>query len=181
MNVSVDVSLNKWKYHAPVLVCSISIVLVVASAPPRDLAARERKQIAVFITSEVLKDGWVAAGAKERADSARDLRRAIRYEKGPLAVTDKKDRADLVVQVLGREDSATGAVIDAVRPTQLAYAKMRRGKMIWATVYVGNTKFEFLGTTDQRYWSAAAQDLAKDLQQWARDNYERIVIARQRQ
>lgn len=159
------------------LACFLVLQALTSLSPSPD---PPKASIRVFITSEVLQDGWVAPGAQERADSARDLAGSIRYRNGLLAVTDDRNRADLVVQVTGGERGDAEASVGQVTRYGLVYAKVLRGRTVWATVYVGETSFKFMGTTDRRYWSHAAEDLAQDLQRWAKDNYDRILERRQR-
>ena len=43
---------------------------------------------------------------------------------------------------------------------------------------VVDRKFNFVGTSDRGRWSNAADDLAKDIEAWTKDNFDRIVSLR---
>jgi hypothetical protein len=121
-------------------------------------------------------DEWVTAESKGRADSMRDLVRALSRRRSFAVVADRAD-ADVVVEITGRMVTDTETQIASFNRYG-GVVKPLKGRSVAATVTVGQHTFNFVGTTSSRYWRRAAIDLAADLTEWLNDNRERIVRER---
>jgi hypothetical protein len=140
------------------------------AAAPRE---NDRALIRAFITSEPLTRDWVQPGSQDRADSPKDLSDGFARSR-IVRVVPGRTEADIVIEITGREATQNGRTV-VVYSGDVAVAKRLQGRSVAATVRVADQEFKFVGSTNRRYWSAAAEDLATDIERWAKANADRIL------
>jgi hypothetical protein len=120
--------------------------------------------ITVFVTPDNEPDpsGFIAPGAKDRSDSARDIQNRIsgRKQGVELRLVSLRGDADVIVAVTGRE---------AVGENRRVSVRLR----------VGQSAADVVGTNNDSEWRAAASDAVKRIAEWIRDNRPRIIESRQ--
>ena len=130
-----------------------------------------------FIADETESVGWIAPDAKEPRDSAGDLGRSLARRRKYIELIGEREGVDIIIEITKRY-TVEGTRTQGFVSDSFVYAKKRRGACVEATVTVGDRKFHFAGTSDRGRWSSAADDLAKDIESWTKDNFERIVSLR---
>jgi hypothetical protein len=153
---------------------SVAAVVLVSqtSANPQSTTPQFAR---VFIVDEMKSEGWIAPGAEERMASARDLARALHHPRSVLRVIENREEADVLIAITRRHDIETETTVFSG-----GIAKKLLGRTVEARAQVSDATFEFAGTTKTRFWSNAAEDLAKEIESWAKNNLQRIVSARQK-
>lgn len=151
------------------MIVPILLGFTVLISPPAQTA--KRQPIRVLVVNEKHTDDWIAPGANRRVESARDLASALSGRVFKLVM--KTEDAQMTIRITERIEGERETSVGFAGATPIFVTK-HRGRSLVAVVRVGEREFTFIGTTD-RDWHRAAGDLAKDIESWTKDNYERIA------
>jgi serine/threonine protein kinase len=120
--------------------------------------------VRVFCEARLQREYFDKVKAEEVSDSVRDLKKAI-AKKRRMELSDSRERADIVLQVLER----------GRRPAVVGYRQVRV-----RLVFAGET-FEILGQdslTGLNTWTGAAGGAAARVEDWVNANYDRVLQRR---
>ena len=168
---------------------SLVACLVLALMPGAAQAARQATQTAapdpslvrVFIQTD---DGGHPDELAARQESVKDLAAALASNKKLLAIVDDEEKADVVIEVIGREVTVPKVVLGiGARPGQPpgtnapARAVALRVELTWSRQSVAlvnkNKPLE-----SQRGWRSAAEDLGNQIEKWIAERRAEIVRGR---
>jgi hypothetical protein len=154
----------------------VSILLLVTgllAATPSIAAADD--PIRVYCTG-VTQSGFIAPAV---ADSVADMVKFLKTKKA-LAVVDSRETAQVIVTVTARDVEGTGQRDYTTRSNGTAgggrrttsTSRERTTNVLRATMQVGRFKQALVGNGG--YWSAAANDVAEQVEKWVKSNAAQI-------
>jgi len=120
--------------------------------------------VRVFCEARLQREFFDKVKAEDVSDSVRDLKKAIAKKRG-MELSDSRERADIVLQVLER----------GRRPAVVGYRQVRV-----RLVFAGET-FEILGQdslTGLNTWAGAAGGAAARVEDWVNANHDRVLQRR---
>ena len=140
------------------------LAVVMLSVTALSLAAQEPRTVRVFVFAAADPSGFVDAEQKAREDSALDLRKALDSKRRAIEIVPTRDSADLVLEVLRR---TKGVLDDKYRvEVRLTVPKTEYHK-------------DFFGADDLG-WRYAANQVADQVDDWLKDNRDRLLARRER-
>lgn len=150
--------------------------LILASPLP----ALSQQLINVFVQSE--NGGFTAPGA---SDSALDLQKSLRNKPKTLRVVDSESEADIIVRIDGRDSrkevdsftSNSNTSKDGRSTTKTTTANDKTVRMLHATLISGDYSMPLNAESDMG-WRFAADNIAGQVERWARDNSARLMARR---
>lgn len=126
-------------------------------------AAQQRRVNYYIFTVQKDEKGFAAPDLKDRTDSLNDFVNSFIREKDILLVrTVRREKADVIIEVLGREMDA--------KDSDLRTVHLR--------VSVGSYVQMVDGLDDDSDWSDAAGNAAKQIRRWIYANYDQVVKGR---
>jgi hypothetical protein len=139
--------------------------------------------IRVYIYAQQPAGGFVDEESERRADSADDMRRALRKTKGMVLVDDGAE-AEVVVEVVSSADEPTGEWI-GTRTRILGRISSERSQEVTehtvrAVIRVADYEHEVVGQTHSILWRDAAKAASKEVRDWLKDNADRVRAMRTR-
>lgn len=156
------------------MLATFAVVLALAAASDPD-------PIRVWVYAQQPDGGFVDKDSERRADSAKDLKRALEDEDGIELVDDRK-RADVLLEVISSAMEATGERIGTRVPlfgrVSSESSDEVKDKTVRAVIRVGDYEHEVVGKTDGLRWRDAANDAAKQVKDWVKDNAEMVIAQR---
>ena len=136
--------------------------------------------VKVFVFTAANAGGFVDPGQKQRSDSVEDLKKALE-KKDFIQFVNQKEGADMTLEVLGRGGEETGSVTTSRGP----FGTWNSSRDTVATVRVGLTAGTYTalveGYNDGRLtnvWRTAANNAAKKIENWIKDNHDRLIAQR---
>jgi hypothetical protein len=162
------------------LLLSLAIAATVSAASPAFAGKKTAEPIKVFIFTAANEGGFVDPGQKQRIDSVEDLKKALE-KKDLVQIVGQREGADITLEVLGRGGEETGSATTSRGP----YGTWNTSKDTVATVRVGlragtySTLVE--GHNDGRItnvWRTAANNAAKRIENWIKDNHDNLIARR---
>jgi hypothetical protein len=163
-----------------ILVFGLAIATIVVS--PASIFAQQRsaEPIKVFVFTAPNEGGFVDSVQKLRTDSVEDLKKTL-DKKDLVEIVSQKEGADMTLEVLGRGGEETGSATTS----RGAYGTWNTSKDTVATVRVGLTAGTYAtlieGHNDGRItnvWRTAANNAAKKIENWIKDNHDRLIAQR---
>jgi len=156
------------------MVVSMMAWLAALVAAPMPVVAAD-DPIRVYCTG-VTQSGFIAPTV---ADSVTDLIKMLKTKKA-LVVVDTRDTAQIVVTVTTRSVEGTGQRDYTTRSTTsgsgtrrtTSTSRERTTNVVQATMQVGKFKQQLIGTGG--FWGAAANDVAEQVEKWAKSNAAQI-------
>lgn len=150
-------------------------------------------QINVYVTATPSSEPTNSGGfvdpqeqrrAKERADSAQDIKKRLAKK---FTLVDSTNAADVVVEVIDRGRATTsdlltyrdlfGGVRTSEEKVLAVYVELRAGD--YKTTFTGlSMTFEKPGATDCIWWRCAAASAALKIEQWINANRGRLIALR---
>ena len=132
--------------------------LLAGAAPP----AQTARTVRAFVYAELASSqGFVSPAEQGKIDSVNDLQRALIGRKGTLNLVTAagRDTADVVIQVLGREQAPD----DDDKRT------------VHTKLIVKDYSLAIDGKDDDGSWKDAAKNAAKQILDWINLNYQKLV------
>jgi hypothetical protein len=142
-------------------------------------AFAQQQLVNVFVTGD--NNGFSAAGA---TDSALDLQKSLAGKK-TLRVVDSPSEADIVVRIDSREQhkevgsytTNTNRSDDGRSSTRTTTANDKIVRNLHATLMAGDFT-QVLDAQSEMSWRFAADNIAGQVERWARQNYPRLMARR---
>jgi hypothetical protein len=145
------------------------------------LAVPAVAQTSVYVFTQEAE--FVDEGSKQRADTVEDLRKALNKKKA-LTVVETEGEAQIVLEVLARGRESTGK-----RMGTMINRPPLAGGGIWTSsedvmtgaiavaLTVDSYSTELTAEADQAFgkWTAMANDIAKQVERWTKDNAVALV------
>jgi hypothetical protein len=144
------------------------------------LSAQKKEQqtaIRVFVFVASNSNGFSDPGQKDRNDSLEDLKKDLGKK---LIVTDRREDADVTVELVGRGYQNPQTVGKTARAFGDATGK-NRVATVSVTIAAGDYSATIDGQNDGRLtnvWRTAAGDTAKKIEAWVQDNREKLLSRR---
>lgn len=162
------------------LLLGLAVAAMVSIASPAFAEKKTAEPIRVFIFTAANEGGFVDAGQKQRTDSIEDLKEALE-KKDVVQIVGQSEGADITLEVLGRGGEETGSATTA----RGSYGTWNTSKDTVATVRVGLTAGTYStlieGHNDGRItnvWHTAANNAAKKIEKWIKDNHDNLIARR---
>lgn len=142
-------------------------------------AALAQQLVSVFVTGE--SNGFSAAGAN---DSALDLQKSLANKK-TLRVVSSASEADIVVRIDSRDShkevdgytSNTNRSDDGRSSTRTTTTNDKTVRNLHATLMAGDFT-QALDAQSEMSWRFAADNIAGQIERWAKQNYPRLMAGR---
>lgn len=155
----------------------LALLTLILSSP---VSALSQQLINVFVQSE--NGGFTAPGA---ADSALDLQKSLRNKSKTLRIVDSESEADIIVRVDGRDSrkevdsftSNSNTSKDGRSTTKTTTANDKTVRTVHATLISGDYTLPLTAESDMG-WRFAADNIAGQVERWARDNSARLMARR---
>jgi hypothetical protein len=149
--------------------------LVLLAAP----SAFAQQLVSVFVTGE--SNGFSAAGAN---DSALDLQKSLANKK-TLRVVNSASEADIVVRIDSRDShkevdgytTNTNRSDDGRSSTKTTTSNDKTVRNLHATLMAGDFT-QALDAQSEMSWRFAADNIAGQIERWAKQNYPRLIAGR---
>ena len=138
-------------------------ILVAAPA----LAGVPPIRVYVF-TAKPQPGAFAPADFQDRADSVKDIRRSVPTDFdffAPATLTDDRDKADVVVEVLGREREADARMFTV-------------HILVSAGTFTEKINGRHASKASDTGWGAAADDATYQLLRWVKQNEKQLLAAR---
>jgi hypothetical protein len=162
------------------LILGLAIAVMASAASPVYAQKKSADPIKVFIFTAPNEGGFADPDQKQRTDSVEDLKKAL-DKKDVIQIVAQKEGADVTLEVLGRGGEETGSATTSRGP----YGTWNTSKDTVATVRVGLTAGTYAtlveGHNDGRItnvWRTAANNAAKKIENWIKDNHDRLIAQR---
>lgn len=160
--------------------------LLLTAAAPVTGQSPKVQPLSVYVFTAETEGGFVDADSKQRADSVRDLREALRKKK-TVIVVESSDDADLLVEVLrrgldetGKTSTKTSAGLGGLYSTTTKDTEA----MVRTKLTVGEYSTEIVGKNDGRItnvWRTAANNAANQIDKWINANRDRVRQSKAKQ
>lgn len=159
-------------------------VLLATATPGGNLQAGETRQPVSVLVRAGGESGFSAPGA---ADSAKDLKNSLRGKK-LVVLTDDPATAEIIVDVLGRfkdyrgETHTTATAVSDT--TVMAKTTQKKSAVVAAKLVVGEYSLELVGEAGGvgkfgfGAWGDAANQIAKQVDDFIKSNYEQLAARR---
>lgn len=161
---------------------SIAVQLTLVLLIPYFLSGTEQQKdkIKVFEFAEQAPQGFVSPASKAIEDSITDLKKSL-AKKRIIGVINNAETADVKLEVMRRAHETTGSASTSVEwgtlKTRADTAAALRVRLI-----VGDYSEELFAQTTPEHifgaWGAVAGDIAGQVEQWVKMNYDKLIEAR---
>jgi len=167
------------------------VAMAVCALAPMAVAATQKQPAAaakVFVFAKGDTSGFVDKNSRELSDSVKDVQQQLRKKKNWLALVDSKEQAHIVLEVLARGLVPTGAVEttsqgyvseDGKYASGSTKTQERHDYVLTTVMRVGKYENQMVGRVSDQYlmgiWKAAADQVADELEDWVKKNYDRLM------
>jgi hypothetical protein len=128
--------------------------------------------IRVFVAAGSSSTGFVDPGHEELTDSIADLKKALAQKK-VITLVDERGSADIIAQVVGRGFTGTGTELATQGEPRFAIVRVTLSAGDYTTTIDGHNDGRLLGA-----WRTAANDAARQIEEWIRDNRDKLLARR---